>query len=310
MDTIIILKYMDTYRIQHVAKLTGLSKDVIRIWERRFGFISPLRGTNRYRLYTDEDIALLRYLKKETEKGISIGDLAGVGREELLSRIPKSEPLIQKNVAPYEEVIEGLLKSLQPIDSIAFERKLNESIAILPFEEALIRILIPLQYRVGDLWHEGKLEISTEHFVTKLVQQKLFSSMNQLSLSEIGPKVIIGCPPGERHELGAQAIAYTCMVQGCNVHFLGGDVPIDSLASICLQSKASVAILSITIPLSESESNELILQLQQKVMPICPVWVGGRGVLKIKSDFEHHNIVVIEPMSELKNYLSRYLLKP
>jgi methanogenic corrinoid protein MtbC1 len=298
---------MDTYRIQHVAKLTGLSRDVIRVWERRFGFISPLRGTNRYRLYTDEDIALLRYLKKETEKGISIGDLAGEGREELLSRIRRSEPLIQKDVAPYEEVIEGLLKSLQPIDAIAFERKLNESIAILPFEEALIRILIPLQYRVGDLWHEGKLEISTEHFVTKLLQQKLFSAMNQLSMSKIGPKVIIGCAPGEQHEIGAQAIAYFCMVEGCNVHFLGADVPIDSLSSICLQSRASVVILSMTMPLSESEANHFILQIQEKVLPICPVWIGGRGVLKIKSDFQRHNIEVIDRIDELKNYLSRYL---
>ena len=78
---------MNLTRIHRVAKLTGLSRDVIRVWERRFGLIKPTRGTNRYRNYSDDDVALLRYLKDNLDAGASIGDLAKIGRDELVNRM-------------------------------------------------------------------------------------------------------------------------------------------------------------------------------------------------------------------------------
>src|SRR5512141_1141494 len=83
---------MNNHRIHRVAKLTGLSKDVIRVWERRFGVLKPTRGANRYRNYSDEDVALLRYLKDQLDAGGSIGDLARLGREELLNRMRAASP--------------------------------------------------------------------------------------------------------------------------------------------------------------------------------------------------------------------------
>ena len=76
---------MYTHRIHRVAKLTGLSRDVIRVWERRYGLVKPSRSANRYRIYSDEEVALLRYVKNEMDKGQSIGDLIAVGREKLLA---------------------------------------------------------------------------------------------------------------------------------------------------------------------------------------------------------------------------------
>ncbi|HSG04891.1 MAG TPA: MerR family transcriptional regulator, partial [Nitrospiria bacterium] len=80
---------MNTFRIKHVSKLTGLSRDVIRMWERRYGFLRPERGSNRYRLYSEEDIALLRYISAQLKEGTAIGELAALGRENLLSRLEK-----------------------------------------------------------------------------------------------------------------------------------------------------------------------------------------------------------------------------
>ena len=75
---------MDVYKIDHVAKLTGLSKHVIRSWERRFDLLNPERGGNRYRMYTQKDVDLLSYIKKELEEGFAIGELAKLGRDNLL----------------------------------------------------------------------------------------------------------------------------------------------------------------------------------------------------------------------------------
>ena len=195
---------MNTHRIHRVAKLTGLTRDLIRVWERRYGLVQPSRSANRYRIYSDEDVALLRFLKSEQEKGRSIGDLAAEGRELLLMRM-RTAPTPSAPIQPFERLLDDLIAVLDPLDRAEFERRLNGAVAVIPFEDALQRVLLPLQRRIGELWHQGRLNVAVEHYVTKLIQQKLFSVMNQLPLNDNGPRVVVGCPAGEFHELGAQA---------------------------------------------------------------------------------------------------------
>src|SRR5687768_12463794 len=140
---------MNNHRIHRVAKLTGLSKDVIRIWERRYGLVKPSRGANRYRIYTDDEVALLRYVKNEMNRGQSIGDLIAVGREKLLASATCVAAADAVDSPPYERVLRELVGALQPLNRNSFERRLNGAVAVIPFEEALYGILLPLQSRVG-----------------------------------------------------------------------------------------------------------------------------------------------------------------
>ncbi len=216
---------MNTHRIQRVAKLVGLSKDVIRVWEKRYGLVKPLRSANRYREYTDSDVALLRFLKQELDHGQTIGALAVEGLDALVQRMRTSPAGTAQELKPHESLLDELTALLDPLDKARFEQKLNGAVAVIPFEEAVQRILLPLQRRVGDLWHEGKLNVAVEHYVTKLIQQKLFSVMNQLSINESGPRIVVACPEGESHEIGAQAVAYLAAVRGCHVYYLGPNLP-------------------------------------------------------------------------------------
>lgn len=154
---------MNTHRIHRVAKLTGLSRDVIRVWERRFDLLKPTRGANRYRNYSDEDVALLRYLKQQLDAGESIGDLARVGREELINRLRAAAPRTTVVDNTFDRLLRELLSALEPLDRVMFEKRLNGAVAVVPFEEALHGILLPLQERVGHLWHSGRIDIAVEH---------------------------------------------------------------------------------------------------------------------------------------------------
>ncbi len=199
---------MNTHRIHRVAKLTGLSKDVIRVWERRYGLVKPSRSSNRYREYSDEEVALLRFVKAQMEQGATIGALAAEGHDQLVARMRVATPVSAEEQKPHERLLDDLMGSLDPLDKAGFERRLNGAVAVIPFEEAVQRILLPLQRRVGELWHQGRLNVAVEHYVTKIIQQKLFSVMNQLPVNEFGPRILIACPEGESHEIGAQAVAY------------------------------------------------------------------------------------------------------
>ncbi len=99
-----LVSIMNKHRIHRVAKLTGLSKDVIRVWERRYSLVKPSRSANRYREYTDEDVSLFRFLKEEMDQGQTIGGLAMEGRDSLLQRMHASSIPKQQEFAPHRRV--------------------------------------------------------------------------------------------------------------------------------------------------------------------------------------------------------------
>ncbi len=300
---------MNTHRIHRVSKLTGLSKDVIRAWERRYGLLKPLRGPNRYRIYTDEDVALLRFLQAEMEKGYSIGDLASQGREALLARMREAGPTVTAASTPYEGVLRELVAALTPLEKTLFERRLTGAVAVIPFEEALFRILIPLQTLVGELWHEEKVSVAVEHYVTKLVQQKLFSIMNHLPVREEGPKVIVGCAPEEEHEISAQAVAYICAVRGCRVYYLGPNVPVAALVLLCDRIDPDLVLLSLTVAPQRDRAEELAKELSKQLARSYPVFLGGAGALALREVFQREKIEVLDDLPALERRLPPLLAR-
>lgn len=293
---------MNKHRIHRVAKLTGLSKDVIRVWERRYGLVTPSRSSNRYREYSDEDVALLRFVKAQMEQGATIGGLATEGRDSLIARMRLATPFTAEDQKPHEHLLDDLMGSLDPIDKAGFERKLNGAVAVIPFEEAVQRILLPLQRRIGELWHQGRLGAAIEHYVTKLIQQKLFSVMNQLPVNEFGPRVLIACPEGETHEIGAQAVAYTAATRGCQVYYLGPNLPLLDLVGFCEKIRPDLVLLSLT----EVKSEDAMLQQLKELEQLASRWqlaVGGQGARAFGDLLRDTKIELLDDLPALHNRL-------
>ena len=292
---------MNSHRIHRVAKLTGLSKDVVRVWERRYGLIKPLRSANRYREYTDEDVALLRFLKEELDRGQTIGALAVEGRDSLLQRMRASSAPTPQSFTPHDHLLDELVALLDPLEKTQFERRLNGAVAVIPFEESVQRILLPLQRRVGELWHEGRLNVAVEHYVTKLIQQKLFSVMNQLPINEFGPRVVIACPEGEAHEIGAQAVAYLAATRGCHVYYLGPNLPNSDLRALCERIKPDLVLLSLTEIKSDAAARHLMHELES-LSTQWPVAIGGQGARAIEHRLLHERkIELLDDLPALHN---------
>jgi len=293
---------MNTHRIHRVAKLTGLSKDVIRVWERRYGLVKPSRSSNRYREYRDEEVALLRFVKAQMEQGATIGSLAAEGHDSLVARMRVATPVSAEDQKPHERLLDDLMGSLDPLDKAGFERRLNGAVAVIPFEEAVQRILLPLQRRIGELWHQGRLDIGVEHYVTKIVQQKLFSVMNQLPVNESGPRVLIACPEGETHEIGAQAVAYIAATKGCHVYYLGPNLPISDLVIFCEKIKPDLVLLSLTEVKPEAAALQQLKELEQ-LATRWSVAVGGQGARAIGDRLRDSKIELLDDLTALHSRL-------
>ena len=297
---------MNTHRIHRVAKLTGLSKDVIRVWERRYGLVKPSRSSNRYREYSDEEVALLRFVKNQMEQGATIGALAAEGHDSLTARMRVATPASDADQKPHDRLLDELIGSLDPMDKAGFERRLNGAVAVIPFEEAVQRILLPLQRRIGELWHEGHLNVAVEHYVTKIIQQKLFSVMNQLPVNEFGPRILIACPEGETHEIGAQAAAYIAATKGCHVYYLGPNLPYSDLVNFCEKISPDLVLLSLTELKQEADTLHHIQQLEQ-LATRWPVAVGGQGARAIEDRLRDTKIELLDDLTALHGRLMMIL---
>jgi methanogenic corrinoid protein MtbC1 len=297
---------MNTHRIHRVAKLTGLSKDVIRVWERRYGLVKPSRSSNRYREYSDEEVALLRFVKNQMEQGATIGGLAAEGHDALVARMRVATPVSQAEQKPHDRLLDELIGSLDPMDKAGFERRLNGAVAVIPFEEAVQRILLPLQRRIGELWHEGRLNVAVEHYVTKIIQQKLFSVMNQLPVNEFGPRILIACPEGETHEIGAQAVAYIAATKGCHVYYLGPNLPYSDLVNFCEKISPDLVLLSFTELRQETDTLHHIKQLE-RLATRWSVAVGGQGAQAMGDRLRDTKIELLDDLTALHSRLMMIL---
>jgi len=293
---------MNTHRIHRVAKLTGLSKDVIRVWERRYGLVKPSRSSNRYREYSDEEVALLRFVKNQMEQGATIGSLAAEGHDSLVARMRIATPVSAEDQKPHDRLLDDLMGALDPLDKAGFERRLNGAVAVIPFEEAVQRILLPLQRRIGELWHDGRLSIAVEHYVTKIIQQKLFSVMNQLPVNEFGPRILIACPEGETHEIGAQAVAYIAATKGCHVYYLGPNLPFSGLSTFCEQITPDLVLLSLTEVRSEAAALQQLQELEQ-LATRWSVAVGGQGARAMGDRLRDTKIELLDDLTALHSRL-------
>jgi MerR family transcriptional regulator, light-induced transcriptional regulator len=294
---------MPLYRMHRFSKLTGLSPHVIRAWERRYGLVNPVRGSNRYRLYTDDDVGLFRYLKFQVDHGMSIGELAEIGLERLQEQAQRVFVETHREPPPSERLVSELTQALQENDRAIFERKLNGALAVIPFEEALHRFLLPLQERVGQLWHDGILGVGQEHFASNHVKQKIFSAINQFRTSDQGPIVVTACPGNEWHEIAAMTAAYLCRARGCRVHYLGANLPIPELATYCDRIRPACVLLSVTVMGSSDEAHKLAQEIAERILPLSPVGVGGQSVQAHAEIFLRENIIVFQDLKALDSFV-------
>src|SRR5688572_7340263 len=268
-----------------VAERTGLTQDVIRVWERRYGAVEPARGKGGQRLYTDADVERLHLLNRASDAGRSIGqiarlptsDLARMVDEDVAAREARTSSSMESIDA--DELIDVALGYTRSLASAALEDHLRRAESLLGLTAFIERVAGPLLRRVGDEWHAGRLTPGQEHLASSIIQDILVAKMRAFSERDGAPRVLVATPAGERHAIGAVLVGAAAALHGWNVLYLGADLPAAEIAAAAVAADVTMVAVSIVYVDDRRRMLGEMRSLRERLPGTIALVVGGSGAV-------------------------------
>jgi DNA-binding transcriptional MerR regulator len=247
-----------TYNTAAVELRTGLRPATFRAWERRYGFPKPRRLPGNQRLYSEQDIASIRWLHRRTGEGLAISQAVALLRDSLSSAVPAVEPAVGR--AP-TMLAADLERALVAFDSVAADAVLSEGFTLYPIERVCQEIVEPTLVSIGERWHGGELGVATEHFATTLVRRKLFALLDLYETGRGRGSIFTACAPDEWHEVGILVVSLFLVRRGFRVFCLGPNLSADGLDDTLRQHRPDLLCISATT----DETAERIREVDQVI---------------------------------------------
>ena len=266
--------------ISAVERETGLSKDVLRVWERRYAFPKPSRDENGERLYTTAEIAKLRAIKRLMDIGLRPGKIIRCSQPEL-------DALAEARIAPrgpdltpaLERDIVALLKTHDPT-------ALQQALANLLMKQGMQRFvqdtLTPLNRTIGDAWMRGDLEVFEEHLYTEQLQVALRTAINAFPRQTGTPRVLLTTFPGEHHGLGLLMVEALLVPEAAQCISLGVQTPLEDIRRAAIAHDAHVVALSFSSAFPVRQAGEGLAVLRRQLPPTVMLWAGGEMTRRVR----------------------------
>ncbi len=240
------------YRIKAVSQQTGVAPVTLRAWERRYGLLMPHRTHSNYRLYSDRDIALLRWLKARVDGGLPIR----IAAEQALAmqrsgEMPEALPPLAMPGGPAESpsaFASHLFEALTQHDEAQASQLLSRTHALFDLTTICLDIITPCLVQVGEAWHRGDIRIATEHFASSFLRGRLLALYQTFPLARGSKRILVGCAPGELHEIGCLMLAIFLRRAGHQVDYLGQDVALEDVQAYARSEPPSLICLSASLP--------------------------------------------------------------
>ncbi len=270
------------FTIKAVAAQTGIRPVTMRAWERRYEVLSPYRSENRYRLYSERDIAILRWLKNRSDSGVAISTAVAELRKMIAqSQWPEAVPqmpahLPGKPALPPAQYAARLTQAFMRHDETAAAEVLQEAHEAFDLTTVFEGVIIPCLVEIGEAWYNGIIRVTTEHFASAFLRGKLLALLQAYPTRRSAPFILLGCAPTEQHELGVLMLAVLTRKQGYRVEFLGPDIPIDDLVDYASYEHPALIVLSASSALAALEMKTAQAKLS-KIRPAPVFAFGGRA---------------------------------
>lgn len=268
--------------IAAVEREVGLSKDVLRVWERRYGFPAPLRDRNDERLYPADQVRRLRLVKRLMDLGHRPGRLLGHPTDEL-ERLASAPPLPQRSGRAEtvgREVPDGLLECLRSHDAGGLARLLQQHLAADGLGRFVQDIVAPMAAVVGEAWARGEIQVFEEHLFTESCARVLRQAIASVPPGH-SPTVLLTTAPDEAHGLGLLMVESLLALHGARCISMGTGMPLTDIARAAQVYGADVVALSFSSAFPARQLPDVLRQLRAALAPGVQVWAGGAAVRRL-----------------------------
>lgn len=258
------------YPIRAVSRMTGLSLDTLRAWERRYQVVTPLRG-DRGRLYDDRDVERLKQLARLVDQGHAIGSIATLPPAAIAKLGTGISAAPPKAAGPAVDLA-PLVRAMKQYDLTTVETTLNRHATLLPPDALIFSVVLPVLRETGARWEAGAIRPAQEHLVSANIRSVLGGLLRTMPRASSDEPMVFATPAGERHELGLLSAAVLAAHAGHHVTYLGPDLPGADIVHAVAALKATTLVLCLTMTdiTTVRELREL-----RRLRPEVALWIGG-----------------------------------
>jgi MerR family transcriptional regulator, light-induced transcriptional regulator len=270
------------YTIKVLSERTGVRPVTLRAWERRYDLLDPERLDNNYRLYSERDIQVVRWITHRLDEGLSISNAVreykGLRRNsiwpEALPSVLPPEPSRKPKYTP-KVYAEKLFTALTGHKEMEAKELVDAIQSMFDLTTIFFEIFAPCLHEIGDAWYRGEIRIATEHFASAFIRGILMNLLQAFPVYSAAPSLLIGCAPEEYHEIAPLMLSVLLRREGYQVEFLGADLPVDDLVAYAGDVSPDMIVLSAAF---EHTARPLInMQAKLNDLPAQPLLgFGGR----------------------------------
>ncbi len=267
--------------IGSVERDTGIGRDTLRVWERRYGFPSPERDAKGERSYSAGQVRRLQLIRRLLDQGLRPGKVVPLD-DEALSELSDAFPMSSGTDGEVEDALSRFIALAVGGDIEALIAAMEQALAQQGVREFVLTTFAPLARLIGEQWAGGRLEIFEEHLLTGQMSRFLEAAMSRLVRPPGNPRVLLATLPGERHSLGllmVEALLWHARTPTLN---LGADIPVDQIVAAVNRSGVSTLALSFSACYPRGPVGVHLTELRALLPPEVTIWIGGAGVQHLR----------------------------
>jgi len=269
-----------TLSIAAVERDTGIGKDTLRVWERRYGFPMPGRDVNDERTYPMAQVEKLRVIKRLMDQGHRPGRIVALPMD-VLQHLSRGEANLQGNGADpqvsYREDLLAYVDMLKTQDHEGIRRDLLKTLSQHGLQSFVVDVVAPLTRLVGEGWARGDIAVHEEHLYTECVGSLMRQAIVAIPQAASGgePTVLLTTFPQEAHGLGLLMVESLLTLQGCRCVSLGTQTPVRDIAQAATAHGADVVALSFSVNMNPNHVVDGLSELNTLLPAAVDVWAGG-----------------------------------
>ena len=260
-------------RIGELSRRVGVTPEVLRAWERRYGILSPTRTDGGFRLYGEDDERRIRRMLQHLEQGLSAAEAARLARADPPVRLdPAAGPDAGSGAPSAAALGEQLRHALDGFDDVGAHSVLDQLLGSYPLESALRDAVLPYLHELGDRWAHAQASVAQEHFASALLRGRLIALARGWGRGR-GPHALLACVPGDQHDLGLICFGLALRAHGWRITYLGADTPLPTLIETADLLQPALVVVSAALP----ELTQNALGGLRELACIAPLALAGGG---------------------------------